>query len=190
MGVASQRRRVGGWRRRVGVGWRRVGGWRWRREGWGRREGGRRRVGCGPVAQAVGEARELVELHEPAAVRVVLREDPGRLGRRHVDSEGVQAVAQLAVVEPAAAVGVEALEDRPDRRVRLRRAAGRGPVNGLRRDRVQVRVRVEVRLRARTRVNGLLRVGLELGLGLENSGSGACAGELGRPGYQGEPRGG
>ena len=29
-----------------------------------------------------------------------------------------------------------------------------------------------------------------MGLGLENSGAGACAGELGRPGYQGELRGG
>ena len=111
---------------------------------------------CGSVAKTVAEPHELIELHEPAAVRVVLREDLGRLGRRHVDSEGVQAVAQLAVVKPAAAVGVEALEDRPDRRVRLRRAAGRRPVNGLRGDRVRVRIRVEVRLRARTRVNGLL----------------------------------
>ena len=56
---------------------------------------------CGSVAKTVAEPHELIELHEPAAVRVVLREDPGRLGRRHVDSEGVQAVAQLAVVEPA-----------------------------------------------------------------------------------------
>ena len=55
----------------------------------------------GPVPQLVHQPRKLIELHEPAAVRVVLREDPGRLGRRHVDSEGVQAVAQLAVVEPA-----------------------------------------------------------------------------------------
>eukprot|EP00964_Phaeocystis_antarctica_P118931 scaffold82653_cov48-Phaeocystis_antarctica.AAC.4 len=43
-----------------------------------------------------------------------------RLAPRHVHAQGTQAVAQLAVVEPAAAVGVEAIEDRPHRRVRMR----------------------------------------------------------------------
>ena len=69
------------------------------------------------VPEAVHQPGELEQLHAPAVVRVICEEDPCRLAAAHVQPQRTQASTQLAVVEAAAAVIVEPVEDRLDRRV-------------------------------------------------------------------------
>ena len=63
------------------------------------------------------EPSELLQLHQPIPVSVVLGEHLGRLGLAQVEPEVVQRGPQLAVVEVPAAVAVESLEARADRPV-------------------------------------------------------------------------
>ena len=63
------------------------------------------------------EPSELLQLHQPIPVSVVLGEHLGRLGMAQVEPEVAQRGPQLAVVEVPAAVAVEPLEARADRPV-------------------------------------------------------------------------
>ena len=74
---------------------------------------GRCCTGGAQAGESAHEAAELVEVEQPVAIGVVLPEDGGGLPRVDVEAgQGAQGGAQLAVVEAAAPVGVEAIEGR------------------------------------------------------------------------------